>query len=237
MSPASLNPLPPLLEGCSPEQIRELSKFVEAVSVRAHQEIYHEGEPAHAVHLLKKGEVALEKERGEGCEPMRLSIVRSGECFGLGEFMLPAYYTTATALTDCELLRINAADFRARFLSLESIRSRVILELSHIAKYLLFSVVSGSGTQMLALYLHKLCLADARLQDGKYHIRTKLKQPEIASLLNLSREHVTRLFARLQEQGVVQFNQGSPVVDKKWLESTVTDMDLADFIVYRDYPQ
>ena len=210
MSTVLLNSLPPLLEGCSPGQLRELSGFIETVRVRQNQEIYHEGDPARAVHLVQKGEVALEKDRGEGCEPMRLSIVQPGECFGLGEFMLPDYYTTATALTDCELLKIGAADFQAHFLSIESIRSKVIRELSHIAKYLLFSVVSGTGTQKLALYLHKLCLADATEQDGRYHIQIKLRQPEIASLLNLSREHVTRLFARLQEQGVVQFNQGVP---------------------------
>ena len=97
--------------------------------------------------------------------------------------------------------------------------------------------VAGTGIQMLAFYLRKQCLEQAVETDGKYHIRRKVLQPEIASLLNMSREHVTRLFARLQEKGVVDFNRGYPIVDKHWLQSVVTDTDLADSIVYRDYPQ
>ena len=98
-------------------------------------------------------------------------------------------------------------------------------------------MVAGSGSQMLAFYLRRLCLEKAREIDGKFHIQAKVLQPDIASLLNMSREHVTRLFARLQEQGAVDFNRGFPIVDKNWLQRAVTDTDLADFIVYRDYPR
>ncbi len=227
----------PLFAGCPPEQIQALSRYAEKTRCKRHCEIYREGDPVRHVHVVLKGEVGLEKERGDGREPMRLAIVHSGESFGIGEFMLPAAHTTATALEDCELLRIAAADFRKHFMAVECIRDRVVSELSRIAKYLLFSVVSGSGTRMLAFYLRRLCLEDAEERDGKFHVRSKVFQPEIASLLNMSREHVTRLFARLQEQGAVDFNRGHPVVDKEWLQKTVTDTDLADFIVYRDYPR
>ena len=168
---------------------------------------------------------------------MRLSIVKEGECFGIGEFMLPSYITTATALTDCILIKISSENFRQFFLSIASIREKVMLDLSHISKFLLFAVVAGNGSQMLAFYLRKQCLEKAVEIDGKFHIQSKILQPEIASLLNMSREHVTRLFARLHEQGVVDFNRGYPIVDKQWLQSITRDTDLADFIVYRDYPQ
>ena len=227
----------PLFADCSPSQAESLASHVEIVSVRRHQPIHQEGQPSPAIHVVWKGEVGLEKSRGPTEEPMRLSIVRKGECFGIGEFMLPATITTATALADCELLRISGGNFRRYFLSVESIREKVMMDLSRIAKFLLFAVVAGTGTQMLAFYLRKQCLEQAVETDGKYHIRRKVLQPEIASLLNMSREHVTRLFARLQEKGVVDFNRGYPIVDKHWLQSVVTDTDLADSIVYRDYPQ
>ena len=140
-------------------------------------------------------------------------------------------------MSDGELLRIASADFRRHFMAIESIRDRVMAELSHIAKYLLFAVVAGSGAQMLAFYLWRLCETDAEEIGGQYRIRSKVLQPEVASLLNLSREHVTRLFARLQEQGVVGFNRGHPLVDKAWIRNAIADKDLADSIVYRDYPK
>ena len=227
----------PLFAGCTAAQLEALARHVEIVSCQRHQDLYREGDPARHIHIVLKGEIGLEKTRGAGAEPMRLSIMRPGECFGIGEFMLPVYHTTATALSEGELLRIAAPDFRRYFLAIESIRDRVLAELSRIAKFLLFAVVAGSGANMLAFYLRRLCLENADETDGEFHIRTKVLQPEIASLLNLSREHVTRLFARLQEQGVVDFNRGFPVVDKAWLLNAVPDTDLADFIVYRDYPR
>ncbi|MGD9782087.1 MAG: Crp/Fnr family transcriptional regulator [Kiritimatiellia bacterium] len=227
----------PLFAGCTDAQIETLAPYVEAASYRRHEDVYREGDADPCIHIVRKGEVALEKCRGATLEPMRLSIIRPGETFGLGEFMLPAYHTTATALADCELLRITGSDFRRHFLAVESIRVRVLTELSQIAKFLLFAVVAGSGANMLAFYLRRLCLENARETAGKFHIRTKVLQPEIASLLNMSREHVTRLFARLRKEGAVDFNRGYPIVDKPWLQKTVTDNDLADFIVYRDYPR
>ena len=226
-----------LFSDCSPAQAESLAPHVEVISYRRHQSIHQEGQPAPSIHIVWKGEVGLEKKRGPTEEPIRLSIVKNGECFGIGEFMLPAYITTATALADCELLKISSGNFRRFFLSVESIREKVLLDLSRIAKFLLFAVVAGTGVQMLAFYLRKQCLEHAVEADGKFRIQRKILQPEIASLLNMSREHVTRLFARLQEQGAVDFNRGYPIVDKRWLQSVVTDTDLADFIVYRDYPQ
>ena len=227
----------PLFAGCTAAQIETLARHVEIVPCQRHHDLYREGDPARHIHIVLKGEVGLEKNRGDEAEPMRLAIVRPGECFGLGEFMLPTYTTTATALADGELLRITASNFRRHFLAIESIRDWVMAELSHIAKFLLFAVVAGTGSQMLAFYLRRLCLENAKEVAGKFHIQTKVLQPEIASLLNLSREHVTRLFARLQEQGAVDFNRGFPIVDKAWLLQAIPDTDLADFIVYRDYPR
>ena len=227
----------PLFAGCSPAQIEPLLLHAQTVACKRNQTLYSEGDPVGHVHVVLEGEIALEKRRGPDEEPMRLSIVRPGECFGIGEFMLPAYVSSATALANAKLLRISADLFRKRFLAVEPIRDWVLAELSRIANYLLFAVVSGSGARMLAFYLRRLCLENSTESNGQFRIQTKVLQPHVASLLNMSREHVTRLFARLQEQGAVDFNRGFPIVDKRWLQSAVTDTDLADFIVYRDYPQ
>lgn len=226
-----------LLSGCPDSQLAALAPYTDIISCRRHQEIHREGDPARHLHCVLTGEVGLEKSRGAGREPMRLAIIRPGECFGLGEFMLPTFHTTATALANGRLLRISCADFRKHFLAMASVRDRVLAELSHIAKYLLFAVVAGSGTQMLAFYLQRLCRENARETAGKFHVRTRLRQPEIASLLNMSREHITRLFSHLRKEGVVDFNRGYPIIDKQWLRHAVSDDDLADFIVYRDYPR
>ena len=126
-TPSSANSAPPpslaarlrtlfLFSDCSPAQAESLAPHVETVFFRRHQSIHQEGQPSPSIHIVWKGEVALEKSRGPTEEPMRLSIVKNGECFGIGEFMLPATITTATALADCELLRISGENFRRYFL-------------------------------------------------------------------------------------------------------------------------
>ena len=65
-------------------------------------------------------------------------------------------------------------------------------------------------------------------EDSKQH------QPEIASLLHLSREDVSRLFARLRSEGAVDFNRGFPVIDRAWLDREAGDPDLAASVQYRD---
>jgi len=237
MPPENMLRSAPLFSGCSPAQLDLLAGYTRGVTYNRHEEIYHEGQPAKHVHLVVKGEVSLEKDRADNAEPMRLAIVRPGELFGIGEFMLSHYHTTATALTRCSLLQITTHDFRKHFLAIESIRDGVLTQLSEIARYLLFSVTAGSGINMLVFYLWRLCRESGKEIGGKIHLQTKVLQPQIASLLNMSREHVTRLFAKLQEQGVVSFNRGYPIIDKAWLQDAVADTDLADFIVYRDYPQ
>lgn len=227
----------PLFSGCTTLQLDGLAPFIENVGVRRHQEIYREGAPSRHFHLVVKGEVCLEKERGPGAEPMRLAIVRPGEGFGLGEVMLAHYYTTATALADGQLLRIENRIFRRHFLAVASVREQVMTALSEIARFLLFSVAAGSGVTMLAIYLRHLCRESGQEAGGKIHVRTRVVQPQIASLLNMSREHVTRLFAQLRKRGVVQFNRGYPIIDRRWLTETITDPDLADVMVYRDYPR
>lgn len=238
MLPSSaLLPSLALLSGCTPAQLDALAPCVQRVTCRRNEEIYREGQPAAHVHFILKGEVVLERARAGDAEPMRLAIVRAGEPFGIGEFMLAHYHTTATAMTPAVLLRVTSRDFRTRFLAVEPIRDRVLTQLSEIARYLLFSVTSASGATRLAMYLWRLCREQAREVNGKLHIQAKVRQPEVASLLNLSREHVTRLFSLLRRQGVVSFNRGYPIVDAQWLREAVADKDLADFIVYRDYPR
>jgi CRP-like cAMP-binding protein len=227
----------PLFTDCPADEIERLASYTEIISHKRYCELYHEGAPSEYVHIVLEGEVCLEKDRGEDTEPMRLTIVQAGEVFGLGEFMLPTCYTTATTLTPCRLIRIANDDFKRHFLAIESIRTFVLSSLSHIARYLMFSLISGTGTRQLACYLWQRCRDDAEEHEEAFHIQSKVHQPELASLLNMSREHVSRLFSRLHTEGAVDFNRGFPIVNKKWLNEMVTDRDLAARIVYRDYPQ
>ena len=221
---------------CSDTELRALAPLCRRATYQQFQSIHEEGSPSGKVYAVLKGEVVLFKSTDRADEPTRLAVVRAGEMFGFGEIMLSAYYTSASAATDCTLLEIGREDFMRRFLAMACFREQVLLALSKINRYHVCKVTGGGGLSDLALYLQTLSQECGKIVGGKIRIQRKLRQPEIASLLNLSREHVTRLFAKLKAEGVVDFNRGFPVIDRAWLDRTVRDKDLAASIQYRDTP-
>ena len=180
-------------------------------------------------------EVLIHRSAG-GAAAARLAVVKPGEAFGIGEALLPATYTAASALSACTVLEIGRDVFVHRFLAIPAIREAVVRELSRIARFLICKIAGGGGRHDLALYLRSQAEACGQPAGGQIRLRNKQRQPEIASLLNLSREHVTRLFAKLKAEGVADFNRGFPLLDRAWLDREAPDRDLAASVQYRDLP-
>ena len=218
---------------CSEAELRGLAPLCRRMPCRQGQSIREELAPVDKVHAVLSGEVLLFRSSG-GSGAARLAVVRSGEMFGIGEALLPTYYTGARALSACTLLEIGKDDFIRRFLAVPIFREQVVAELSRIARFLICKVTGGGGRHDLALYLRTQAEECGRTAGAKIRLQNKQRQPEIASLLNLSREHITRLFAKLKAEGAVDFNRGFPVIDRAWLDREAPDRELAASIQYRE---
>jgi CRP/FNR family transcriptional regulator len=177
--------------------------------------------------------VVIQKNTGPETDPARLSVVLAGELFGFGEAWLDNYYTSATALAECRLLAIAREDFIRHFMAVPVLRERVLRGFSEMVRILIAKSVAGSGLNELAWFLRNMSTRYGRVEKDWIQIRKKLRQPEIAAVLNLSREHVTRLFAQLRAKGAVRFNRGYPRIARAWLDRAAPDRDLADSIRYR----
>ena len=220
---------------CSAAELRDLAPLCRRATYRPGQAIQEENAPVRAVRAVLDGEVLIHRSAG-GTAAARLAIVKPGETFGIGEALLPTTYTAASALGTCTVLEIDRDVFVQRFLAVPSVREAVVRELSRIARFLICKIAGGGGRHDLALYLRSQAEACGEIAGDKIRLRNKQFQPEIASLLNLSREHVTRLFAKLKAEGVADFNRGFPVIDRAWLDREAPDRDLAASVQYRDLP-
>ena len=220
---------------CSAAERGELAPLCRRASYRPGQIIYEEHAPVRNVYAVLAGEVLIHRSAG-GSAAARLAVVKPGETFGIGEALLPTTYTSASALSACTVLEIGRDVFVQRFLAAPSVREAVVRELSHIARFLICKIAGGGGRHDLALYLRSQAEACGQPAGSQIRLRNKQRQPEIASLLNLSREHVTRLFAKLKAEGVADFNRGFPVIDRAWLDREAPDRDLAASVQYRHLP-
>ena len=226
----------PFFQGCTEEQLHELARHCSQRYYRKWERIYEAGSPSGKVYSILKGEVVVQIEDAHRHEPAYLNVVvYTGELFGFGEMMLKHFYTSAAALTECTLLEIAKEDFLQHFMSVPCLRDGLLTSLSELLRIVINKITSG-GINELALYLYHVGQESGKVAGGKIYIQRKVRQPEIAAALNLSREHVTRLFARLRAEKVVQFNRGFPIIDKAWIERVVKDKDLAASVRYRPSP-
>lgn len=220
---------------CSAAERRELAPLCRRATYRRGQTLQEENTPLRAVRAVLAGDVLIHRSTG-GTAAARLAVVKPGETFGIGEALLPTTYTGASALTACTTLEIDRDVFVRRFLAVPSVREAVLRELSRIARFLVCKVAGGGGRHDLSLYLRSQAEICGQPVGGQIRLGNKQFQPEIASLLNLSREHVTRLFAKLKAEGVADFNRGFPLIDRAWLDREAPDRDLAASVQYRDLP-
>ena len=96
----------PLFSGMPPSELSYLAGIAEEVVYSAGSPIIREGEHGDSMFLIAEGEVQIH--RGEG----QLAVLRQQDYFGEMSILDgEPRSASASALTDCLLLRINQADF------------------------------------------------------------------------------------------------------------------------------
>lgn len=88
------------------EDLAYLAAITEEVSYKEGEEIYEENEPADALYLVLEGKVRLHRKEQE------ITVAESKQAFGTWALFDEApRVVTATAISDCRLLRIDREDF------------------------------------------------------------------------------------------------------------------------------
>jgi CRP/FNR family transcriptional activator FtrB len=203
----------PLLDG-----IADVAAFAEAP---AETMLFRQGEQPEALHVLLRGQVALEATSNDSASTI-IEILMPIELFQLSPALLAApYLVSARVLGDAQLLVIPLAPFRRlleseprlAFLMVESI-SRNYRRLLHQVRDLKLR----SAAQRLGCFI----LGLSRQQDFPERIKLPFDKQFLAKRLGTTPENLSRAFATLRGHGVQ--TSGSHVV--------VTDaMRLAAFAV------
>lgn len=195
----------PLFNGLAPGEIARIAHATREIQIIKGETLFHRGDPCTGFHLLVYGQVKLSFTSAQGNEKI-VEIVSQGQSFGEAlMFLDKPYVVSAQALTDTLLLHISKTvifeelehDHKLARKMLASMGMRLHQLMNDVESYSL-----QSGKQRIIGYLlRELPESD---QNGTNVVLTLLSNKgDIASCLNLTQEHFSRILNELSGLGLI----------------------------------
>lgn len=194
-----------LFNGLSPEEIARLARSTRETRAERGEILFHKGDPCTGFHLLVHGQIKLAFTSSQGNEKV-VEIIGPGKSFGEAVMLMDkSYVVFAQALADSHLLHISKT---AIFDELERdpVLCRKMLAGMAMRLHQLVNDVESyslqSGKQRIIGYLlRELPTDDAASHDVNLTLTTS--KGVIASRLNLTQEHFSRILHELSENGLI----------------------------------
>ena len=193
----------PLFNGLAPEEIARIARGTREINAARGDILFHKGDASNGFHLIVYGQVKLAFTSPQGGEKV-VDILAQGQSFGEAVmFMERPYMVYAQALTDSLLLHLSKAVILEELDNDPKLGRKMIAGLSMRLHHLITDVESyslHSGRQRIIGYL----LRDNMEGDEKaVTITLPTNKGVIASRLNLTQEHFSRILHELSEKGLI----------------------------------
>jgi CRP-like cAMP-binding protein len=194
----------PLFEGLRADDLARLAAGTARRELRRGEVLFREGEAASGFYAVVYGRVALVAGAG-GARERVTEIIGAGRSFGEAiMFLERPYIVGARALSDALVLHVAKETVFAELERSPAFARRVIAALSaklHASVRELELYALGSAGQRFAAWL----LRAARAADtGAAAVTLPAAKRAVASRLNLSAEHLSRILRQLSAEGLIQ---------------------------------
>ncbi len=195
----------PLFNGLAPEEIARIAHGTREIHATKGDILFHKGDPCNGFHLLVYGQVKLAFTSAQGNEKV-VEILQQGQSFGEAiMFMEKPYIVFAQALTDSLLLHVSkhavfdelARDHNLCRKMLAGMAMRLHQLMNDVESYSLHS-----GKQRIIGYLLRE-LAEEDQNGTNVAVTLPTNKGVIASRLNLTQEHFSRILHELSELGLI----------------------------------
>ena len=205
----------PFLQHLTAGQLNELASCVKTRHFSRNQVILQADETDRYMYIITSGTVKVVQLSRKGKESI-LAIHKKGDFFGeMGLLDGQTSPATVIALEETTLALISKADFNALFLANPTITRQIITFLcGRLRDSWLMRRVQSAGNaeeKILALLRHMAERHGVRDQRGTI-LTTRLTHLEIAEFVSLSRETVSRLMARLAQNGTIEILPGRKIL-------------------------
>ena len=166
------------------------------------ESIYHEGSAATHTYTLRKGLIKLTKSLADGRTQI-VSIIGHGELFGFDGMAGEDYNHTAIALNDCEVCKLPMKDLeriRANNPSVDKAMMQGWIKSLRAAENMLLDLGAKKAPERLASFLLKW----SKDKEPGQWVDLPMSRTEIAELLGLTIETVSRFLSDWKRQGFIE---------------------------------
>jgi len=192
----------PMFHDLSPAYIERLLSEIKLVSLSRGEVLFNRGERASGFYILAAGQIKLGFSSAQGTEKI-IDIVTPGKSFGEAiAFLDRPAPVTAQALQTSTLILIPRKTLLSILHEDPGVACSMLASLSVRMHHLVNSIESISllsGTQRLIGYLLQL----NSLTPGASTVTLTSTKANIASLLNISPETLSRIMQKLTEAGLI----------------------------------
>ncbi|AJO24509.1 transcriptional regulator, Crp/Fnr family [Heyndrickxia coagulans] len=181
------------------------------ISVKKHAEkdahIFFQGDPQEAVYFIESGEVKIYRTDANGKEQV-VTLLRDGDMFPhVGFFRKISYPANAMAVVDTNLVAIRITDFENVLLNnpqltmtLYGVMSDEILDLQDRLEA---QILNNAYEQVVKLFLRLTRTHGVQEKDGFVLVKTPLNNSDLANMIGVTRETVSRTIRQLKEKNLI----------------------------------
>jgi CRP/FNR family transcriptional regulator, cyclic AMP receptor protein len=189
-----------------------LSTFASAQTYPTATELFKQGSSAEEIYFIHQGLVKLVYLNSNGKEFL-VGLRSSGWTLGVSSVLLEKPFpVSAITLTRCSLIRIPAKSF-LQALETDYQLTQYILRVQSREFYDQVSTLVGLGCHSARHRFEQLLwqLTSALEQDNlqnAIHVQLPLKHWEIAQLLSVTPQHLSKLIKQMQQEGIIKREKG-----------------------------
>lgn len=197
----------PLFRELSPPQRQRIAEATRQVRAARGEVLFHRGEPCSGMHLIVHGQVKLSFVSPGGVEKV-IEFLGAGQSFGEAVMFLDVpHVVTAQALTDALLLWIPKEAVYERIEHDPGFARGMLAGLARRLHQLVADVESfstRSGTERVIGFLLRDCTVSEGGEARAADIVLPVAKGVIASRLNLTQEHFSRILHDLSAAGLIE---------------------------------
>ena len=193
----------PLVNGLAGDEIDRIARGTREIRVARGEILFHRGDPCNGFHIVVQGQIKLAFTSPQGNEKV-VEIINPGQSFGEAlMFMDKPYIVFAQALAETQLLHVAKTALFGELEHDPRLARKMLAGLSMRLHQLINDVESyslQSGKQRIIGYL----LRDLADDKGAATVALPTSKGIIASRLNLTQEHFSRILHELGENGLIE---------------------------------